>query len=216
VRYALFFTLSIFSSVAFADQWIPPTRQAHESPDHSARLTVIPRDLESPLAYFQDKVTGHEPAGAPAGSNATNATAILQIHDTSGRWITSWSKPLLNEVAPVDVLVASGGRAIVTFDNWHSMGYGPNTIVVYDGDGNLIRALALDDVFPKWFVAAQPHSVSSIWWRGQPRLSDDGRAAVVPIKLPSAEKNTIGTDGPTLDLLFRLSDGEPTALANQS
>jgi hypothetical protein len=122
---------------------------------------------------------------------------------------------LLNEVAPVDVLVANDGRGIVTFDNWHSMGYGPNTIVVYDGQGNVVRAFGLEDVFPKWFVGAQAHSVSSIWWRGQPRISDDGSAAVVPIKLPNDEMSTIGSDGPTLDLMFRLSDGEPVGLADQ-
>jgi hypothetical protein len=117
-------------------------------------------------------------------------------------------------VAPVDVLVASAGRRIVTFDNWHAMGYGSNAIVVYDGQGNVIRKLGLEDLFPKWFVAAQPHSVSSIWWRGQPRISDDGNTAVVPIKLPS-EKQSAGMDGPTLDLLVRLSDGEAVGLTDQ-
>jgi hypothetical protein len=117
-------------------------------------------------------------------------------------------------VAPIDVLVANGGRGVVTFDNWHSMGYGPHTIVIYDGQGNVVRAFGLEDVFPKWFVAAQPHSVSSIRWRGRPRMSDDGTAAVVPIKLPS--QNSIGTDGPTLDLLVRLSDGEPVGLTGQA
>ena len=215
MRHILSLTLAVMSSSAVADQWIPPTKQTHESADHSARLTVIPRDLTSPLAYFQDKVAGHEPAGAPAGSKATNATAILENRDASGAWKTSWTKPLANEVAPVDVLVANGGRAVITFDNWHSMGYGPNAIVLYDSQGNLIRKLGLEDLFPKWFVAAQPHSVSSIWWRGQPRISDDGAAALVPIKLPSNNENSIGSEGPTRDLAIRLSDGEPVGLADQ-
>lgn len=214
VRFTWVFGLAMCSSAAVADSWLPPTEHTYESPDHSARLTVTPRDLASPLAYFQDKVEGHEPAGAPPGSEASNAMAILESRDTTGRWVISWTKPLVNEVAPVDVLVANLGRSVVTFDNWHSMGYGPHAIVVYDGQGNVVRALALEDVFPKWFVAAQPHSVSSIWWRGEPRISDDGTAAVVPIRLPS--HNSIGTDGgPTLDLFIRLSDGETVGLTEQ-
>ena len=205
----------MFNSAALADEWMSPTKQAYESADHSARLTVVPRELTGPSAYFEDKTAGHEPAGAPAGSKTTSATAILETRDASGRWVTSWTKPLVNEVAPVDVIVASDGRGIVTLDNWHSMGYGTDTIVVYDGQGNVIRALALENVFPKWFVAAQPHSVSSIWWRGQPRISDDGSAVVIPIRLPSSELNSVGTDGPDLDLLVRLSDGKPVGLTDR-
>jgi hypothetical protein len=216
VRFTLFLSLAMFSSVAHADQWMPPVKQVLESADHSVRLTVLPRDITSPLAYFQDKVTGHEPAGAPTGSKATSATAILENRDSSGRWVASWTQPLVNEVAPVDVVVANDGRGFVTFDNWHSMGYGPHAIVAYDGQGNLIRALALEDVFPKWFVAAQLHSVSSIWWRGQPRVSDDGTAVVVPIKLPSHEQSMVEADGHTLDLFVRLSDGEPVGLTGQA
>lgn len=214
MRCILFFALAIFSTEAVADTWIPATTVTHEAADHSARITVVPRDLDSPLAYFRDKADGREPAGGKADSTATSATAVLEIKDASGRWVTSWAKPLVNEVAPVEVLVASAGRRIVTFDNWHSMGYGPHAIVIYDEQGNVIRMLGLEDLIPKWFVAAQPHSVSSIWWRGQPRISDDGSAAIIPIKLPSEQQNA-GMDGPSLDLLVRLSDGEAMGLTDQ-
>lgn len=204
----------MFSSAATADQWTPPTKHVYDSLDHSARLTVVPRELTSRLAYFEDKVTGHEPAGAPAGSKITNANATLETRDAFGRWVKSWTKPLVNEVGPVDVLVTDRGRSVVTFDNWHSMGHGPNTIVVYDQEGKVIRALGLKDIFPGWFVAAQPHSVSSVWWRGKPRISADGSNAVVPIRLPS-ENQSLATEGPTLDLLIRLSDGQPMGLTDQ-
>jgi hypothetical protein len=204
----------MFSSAAVADQWMPATKQVYESPDHLTRLTVVPRDLDSPLAYFQDKVAGHEPAGAAAGSKMTSAIATLETRDTSGRWAKAWTKSLSNEVAPVDVLVANGGRNVVTFDNWHSMGYGPNAIAVYDGQGAMLSAFGLEELFPKWFVAAQPHSVSSIWWRGHPRISDDGSSAIIPIRLPN-ENQSLATDGPTLDLFVSLLDGKPVGLTDQ-
>lgn len=138
----------------------------------------------------------------------------MEVRDATGQWVTSWAKPLVNEVAPVDVLIAGAGHRVITFDNWHSMGYGTQTIVVYDEQGNVIRMLGLEDVFPKWFVAAQPRSVSSIWWRGDPRISDDGSAVLVPINLPSGKQNA-GMEGPMLDLLIRLSDGEAVGLTEQ-
>lgn len=120
-------------------------------------------------------------------------------------------KPLVNDVSPVAALVSNGGHRIVTFDNWHSMGFGPDVIVFYDGDGKVLRSIGLEDIFPKWFVAAQPRSASSIWWRGAPRISADGKDIVVPIALPHNAEDT-GGDSPTLDLPFRLSDGEPLEL----
>ena len=213
VRRTLLLFLVFFSTEAIADEWMPPTQHTYESADRRARLIVTPRQITSPLAYFEDKVAGREPAGVPADSKRMTAIAILQIRGTAGQWVTSWTKPLINEVSPVDVVVANGGGSVVTFDNWHSMGYGPDTIVVYDSRGSVVRALALEDVFPKWFVAAQPHSVSSIWWRGQPRISEDGAAVVIPIKLPNDESSP-ATEGPTLDLRIRLSDGNPVGLTD--
>lgn len=204
--------LAMLGSAAVADSWLPPSRQTYLSADQSTRLTVTPRELRSPAEYFEDKVNGQAPAGAPAGSQTLSATATLEKRESSGRWIKAWSRQLANDVAPVDVLVANAGRTIVTFDDWHAMGYGPNAIAIYDDRGNLVRGLSLEDIFPKWLVAAQSHSVSSIWWRGQPRISGDGMTAIIPIKLPTREERPIGIDGPSLDLLIQLRDGEPVGL----
>lgn len=203
--------LAILGAPAAADSWALPGKSQSESPDHSARLTVLPRGISSPLAYFEDKVAEREPAGAPSGSTTGSAMAVLELRDPAGQWITAWTRPLVNDVSPVTALVADGGRRIVTFDNWHSMGFGPDAMVFYDGDGKVLRSTGLEDIFPKWFVASQPRSASSIWWRGTPRISDDGNDIVVPIKLPD---NADGTDGdsPSLDLPFRLFDGEPVGL----
>jgi hypothetical protein len=67
----------LYSSAAFADSWIPPSQKTYVARDQSARLTVVPRDLKSASAYFDDKVEGRDPAGAPLGSKETSASATL-------------------------------------------------------------------------------------------------------------------------------------------
>lgn len=207
--------VAVLSSAASADSWAPPSKQTYISPDKSVRLIVVPRSLKSALSYYEDKVAGREPAGAPAGSNATTGVATLQARDPAGRWVTKWTKPIVNEIAPVEVLVANSGE-FVTFDNWASMGYGGNVVVVYSSGGKPVRKFGLGDLFPDWFAAALPHSVSSIWWRGTPRISADGTEVVVPVKLPTTKEDASGLDGATLDLRIRLSDGKPLGLQEEA
>src|SRR5688572_21736791 len=121
IRRATLVLLIVSSSAVWADSWAPPSRETYQSPDNTARLTVTPRDLESSLAYFEDKVEGREPAGAPTGSRATGATAKLERLNAAGRWEVTWIGPLDNDVAPVGVVVTQGGRGFATLDNWHSV-----------------------------------------------------------------------------------------------
>ena len=210
IRRATLVLLIVSSSAVWADSWAPPSRETYQSPDNTARLTVTPRDLESSLAYFEDKVEGREPAGAPTGSRATGATAKLERLNAAGRWEVTWIGPLDNDVAPVGVVVTQGGRGFATLDNWHSVGYGPNVIAIYGGDGKLVRRLALTDLFPKWYIAALPHSVSSIQWRGEPRMSDDGRSLIVPVIQPDTGDSV--AEPRTIDLTIRFADGAPIGL----
>jgi hypothetical protein len=43
-------------------------------------------------------------------------------------------------VAPVSALVSEDGAYLITFDNWHSMGYGDDVVVLYRTDGTLIHS----------------------------------------------------------------------------
>jgi len=202
--------LACSTTPALADQWLPPHTTVLETTDHGARLTIVPRPVSSPLEYFTDKVEHRAPAGAARGALAKSAVATLETRDAAGRWTTAWSRPLLNDVAPVETVLGSGAQGFVTFDNWHGMGYGPDVIAVYDAEGKVVRALSLEQVLPPWFVAVQAHSVSSIWWRDRPHLSADGKSVVVPIALPQPGGEL---DGPKLDLAIRLADGAILGLA---
>lgn len=213
MRVVLFLALLVASTAARADSWLPAQTKVYEAPDHSARLTVVPGKLTSALDYFSDKVAGKEPAGAPPGSVTGSAIAKLEVRTASGVWVTKWSRPLANEVAPVEVIVAPGGKALATFDNWHSMGLGPDGIVIYNENGEVTKQFALGSIFPDWFVDTLPRSVSSIWWRGDPRLSNDSAEVIVPVTLPSIDR-TAGQDGPALDLHIRLADAEVLGLGD--
>ena len=108
-------------------------------------------------------------------------------------------------------VVANGGQGFATFDNWYSMGYGPNVIVVYDEKGRIVRRFGLTDLLPEWFVATFPEWISSIQWRDDPRISGKSGHLIVPVVQPGDEAQASGGRR-SLDLAIRLSDGTPVGL----
>jgi hypothetical protein len=196
--------LLVFVAPVAADKWAPPTTQVYESAGGSWRLTVIPRDISSPLAYFQDKVDKRPNAGGLPGSTQSSAIGRVE-HRVNGKWLVAWQQPLSNEVAPVNAVVADGGR-LATFDNWHGMGYGRNVVVIYDENGKLVRALALQDFLPQDYLKSLPRSVSSLHWRGEPRA--EGQQLVVPVVVPSMSDDEGYDNREYIELRFDLVSGE--------
>lgn len=197
-----------------ADSWMPPQPQTYLSPNGQVRLRVIPRSITSPLDYFKDKTKNREPAGQKHDRKQKTARGVLERVAADGKWQRIWDHPLVNDVSPVGAVVANDGR-IVTFDNWHSMGYGPDAVVVYDGGGQKIRALSLADILPHDYVTALPHTISSIWWHGRPRVSEDGQNLILPVVIPEDEPD-LSRDGNHAEIAIRLTDGaviEPQSAA---
>ena len=174
---------AFLTAPATADTWFPPKTEEYLSADRSWRLTVIPRDIVGALAYFQDKVDGREPAGAVPGDPQQKARGVME-HWKNGRWHVVWDKRLLNDVSPVDALVSSSGQA-VTFDNWHSVGYGCDAIVIYDAQGKVVRALGLDDFLPEQYLRALPRTVSSVHWGGEHSITADDKRVMLRVVVPS-------------------------------
>jgi hypothetical protein len=172
------------SCAARADEWRPPGIETSYSQDQSVRFTVTPRGIESPLAYFEGKVKNDKRAGQAAGG-APYARGTLERKSVDGRWSVIWDKRLVNDVAPVSSLLTNSARYVVTFDNWHSMGWGSDVIVIYGPDGSLIRALSLYDVLPDDYFKALPRTVSSIWWSGQHRIAEDKAVLMLKVVIPS-------------------------------
>lgn len=184
---------------ARADSWAPATRQTYASAGNKVRFTVIPRDLESSLSYFEDKVAHREPAGQRAGGEPRARGVLERL--VAGRWTTVWEAPLVNEVAPVSALVTEDAAYVVTFDDWHSVGFGEHVVVIYRGDGSVVRSYKLTDILPPDYVRALPRSVSSLWWSGKHVLSQDGKRLVLKVVVPSVSgSDSRGYVDVTIDL----------------
>jgi hypothetical protein len=191
--------LAIAPPPARADTWFLPRTETYMSRHKQVRVTVTPRALEDQLRYFEDAVA-NVPAPGQRKGGATAATARLERWNGKG-WVSVWKRSLLNDVAPVHVMVSDGGGHVVTFDDWHGMGYGRHAIVIYGRGGQLVRSLALTDIVPRDYFEALPRSVSSIRWRGDPRFSADGQAVIIPIVVP-------GKESAKVDVSIRLAGGQ--------
>ena len=75
--FSLLALLVFISSVVRADSWLPPHKKKYYSADKKYCLEVVPKKLESQLAYFQDKVAGRKDAGAVKNLRDNRAKAIL-------------------------------------------------------------------------------------------------------------------------------------------
>lgn len=201
-------SLLLIAGSAAADSWMPAQTEAYRSANGVWRLTVHPRDLSGNLDYFEDRVAQRPQPGGLPGDAQTSAIGHME-RQINGRWRTVWKAPLKNDVAPVSVVVADEGHA-VTFDNWHAMGYGPHAVVIYGPGGELVRAMALPDFLPQPYFRALPRSISSIDWRREPRISEDGTQVIVPVTIPGASDNG-QREQRYVDIHFDLLDGQRTS-----
>ena len=205
----LLFLFAVFvasQTVALADSWVPPTIRTYYSQDQGVRFTVTPRGIQSPLAYFDGKVKNEKQAGQKPGGSPF-ARGVLEQKNGDGRWVTLWDKQLVNDVSPVNAVVANSGRSVVTFDNWHSMGWGDDAVVIYGEGGKLVRSFALTDLLPDYYFKALPRSVSSIWWSGEHRIADKEDLLVLSVVVPNENNDTVENRG-YVELPVRLAGGE--------
>lgn len=172
---------------AMADSWALPTTTTYHSNDGLFRFTVTPREIGSPLGYFEDEANNIEPSGqAPGG--ARQARGRLERLHADGRWTPVWDQPLVNDVSPVNALIADGGAYVVTFDNWHSIGFGDHVVVIYGPGGELGRSLSLTDILPEPYLEALPRTVSSLRWSGEHRIA--GGTLILEVLVPNDDPSS--------------------------
>lgn len=188
------------SFVVKADSWSLPTTEKYCSENKRYCLKVEPKKLESQLSYFQDKVDekGNAGAGKAVKGNYCKGTFFAK-----GKKL--WKVQLDNEVSPVSALVSNDGNYVITFDNWHGVGYGDNVVVIYNGlTGKLVKKLGLSDFLTESDIYNLPASVSSIWWHGTHQIDYEKKQLILKVVKPGKKEEFFDvhidlTEGKVLD-----------------
>ncbi len=199
--------LALCTASAVADSWALPTARTYHSANGEHAVTIAPKQLAGQLEYFEDKVEGREDAGGLKGLADNRPYASLFTVDAHAPSVLRSRFPLVNEVAPVTALISNDGSWLVTLDNWHSIGYGPDVLVIYRTDGTMVRSLALEDLFTADDLDVLPRSVSSRYWSKDARIDDDHGHVILEVTRCSLSVDC--PDQPSI-LRIRLADGVPT------
>lgn len=165
------------SMVAKADIWELPSVKTYYSENREFKLIVTPK-IE-PLKYYAwiyYKDNGHPQTKKILRKKkkfmqSITAQDTIMIHCTAELYRMQgsdstlvWKRTLLNDVCPVNAIIANDGSSIATFDNWYFMGYGVNVFVVYDEKGDAKKTYKLEEITP-FALNDYPRSISSIYWR---------------------------------------------------
>lgn len=158
-----------------ADTWSSPDKRTVISANRQYAFTIIPSrsrtDTCKGILYSLHKFSSEELTKLlrdtlPAHIRSREDWGILYSYSNEhlDERRATWNKPLKNEQSPVDAIVTNSGQ-VVTFDDWHSVGYGPNVIVVYDTTGEVVYRDSLEGIVSSETILCFTHSISSIWWR---------------------------------------------------
>jgi hypothetical protein len=155
--------LVLVVSPAFADRWVSPKTQKYYSSNKVFYFKVIPKEEDTPSRLL--------------------SYSIGELYERGRFWIPhqKWSIRLTNDVSPVSAVVSDNGKYVVTFDNWHEMGYGEDVVAIYGSEGNLVKKFKLEDILSKEEIKNIPHSVSSRWWGGSHYIDEADEILVLKI-----------------------------------
>jgi hypothetical protein len=167
---------------AAADSWLAPYEQDYYSANKAYYLHVVP------------------------GDGATPARGTLfEAASREGDDRRVWSRELLNPSAPHQVLVADSGEYVVTFDEWGRVGYGPNVVVIYGPEGDVVKNFALEDLLTEEEITRVPHTVSSRWWGGDHYLDEEAGKVVLVV---GREAEPTAVTAPEREIRITLATGE--------
>ena len=177
---AALISFALSSSATLADRWMPPGPTSYYSHDRQFRFGVAPRVLSSSADYWRDYDRGPHKRGQAAGKQDV-CTGQLEKRAADGSYAVVWKRELVNDVSPVTALVTADGSHVVTFDNWHSTGYGTDVVVIYGPEGRLVASRGLADFLSREQMASLQRSVSSIAWGGEHRFDETQRHVVLQV-----------------------------------
>ncbi|MDR0790673.1 MAG: hypothetical protein LBO06_07765, partial [Bacteroidales bacterium] len=164
MKRALVFIIMAFvvCNFALADSWMPPTIQKYYSNNGKYLLEIVPSIL--PDKYWQWQNASEEEKKIYLAEDTIRVPCYAVIYEVNEMGTKQvWKQKLLNEISPVDAIIADDGETFVTFDDWHGMGYGNNVMVVYQYFFGRTRRYSLKEISP-FPTDSYLESVSSIWW----------------------------------------------------
>lgn len=188
VRIAALFAIGFLPHIVQADSWEPPETRVTTSSSGAYRVTIVPpiTDAESTQ---------------PGARKRAHARIERRL---GGRFALAWEQGLVNRVVPTNALIANDGAYLVTFDNWGSVGMGPDVVVIYRRGGELVRKLSLEQILPAEYVRHLPRGYSSIWWSGKHRLLE--RDTVLELRANEPNPHTFSAEDVPVARV-RLADG---------
>ena len=197
----------VFVSPVNADTWGLPKKEKYYSPNKKFYFEVMPKKLESQLKYFEDKVDGKENAGALEKAKENRPRGAFYARRSDGGYSRKSKFFLSNEVSPVSAIVSNDGAYIVTFDNWHSVGYGDDVVVIYRSGGTMIKKFALEDLLTEGDIETFSRSVSSMSW-GRGHYIDDANNLLV-LRVVANGKSSWEDEAKFHQLKIDLATGQP-------
>ncbi len=163
----IYILLISFVLPAYADMWLPPVNYKIFSGSKHICLEIV-----SSTIMQVDKDMAEEPCKGYIYYRC-GIDSVYQLVD---------SIKMVNALCPTTGYIFDNGKYFVTFDNWGSIGYGENVIVLYDSLGKLIKNYSLEDIFPDRILDKFPRSLSSRFWKQKFWFDEDSMILYIKSK----------------------------------
>jgi hypothetical protein len=147
----------------FADEWIKPIIKSYFSENGNYMIKVFPTEYPEKYGDWLNSKPDKKKRFSVEDTTVTLCHAILYQIEKADT-IEIWNKKLINKLAPMMIIISNDGKSFVTFDNWCSLGYGSDVMVVYDERGEVIKKYKLEDFSP-FPINKYKMTILSIWWR---------------------------------------------------
>jgi len=188
----LLILLGIFvSMIAKADVWDSPKVKTYYSENKKFKLIITPKIIPDKYYQWHYYKSNRHPQTQRILRKKGKFMATIMRQDTTLTPCTAelyqingedsvliWRKSLLNDVCPVNAIIANNGSSVATFDNWYSTGYGVNIFVIYDDNGNAKKTYKLEEITP-FPLNDYMMSISSLHWNKGERFIDNERIEVI-------------------------------------
>lgn len=162
--------------MVIADSWAPPKTKDYYNDDKTYFVRIVPRTVPEKFWKWMNANPRQKKRFSSADTTIVPCHAIM-YKKTKGADSLVWKKNLINEIAPVSAFVSNDAKYLVTFDNWHSVGYGVDVMAYYDSQGNLVKRHMLEDISP-FPINTYLMSVSSLWWMCDTKFIDNSRIEI--------------------------------------